>query len=464
MSKKKIPSRHSSFKVITSADADALPLSPIEIPTFPHEVMFGGAMEHYYEAYYDRNEICPSYQFASAIIQVGAIMGRSVWIVGMPKPLYPNVYAMLLGKTAAPRKSTARQFAVEHAKSVKLIDENPPLQVISSVATTEGLVHQLRTKEMRQAQRTVEGEDGAKDTEQYLKEIVVYPDLPEFEGVRMLIHIDEMMSMFTKRQQQSSSGIIATLTELYSMPLDIQNTSKTASELAEYPCVSILGCSTQEWFGQGIRTSDIIGGWANRWQYYSGEKMPPKSYAEELDGRHLARWNEHLVSLRQQFEGTHQRFTMTDEVRERKHNAYIEEHDRLWDSDNELANAASARQQDHVHKLALIFTLMDTPVGNTVVGEEQWEKAETVGQYLLESNLQLFGAIATDAIAENENKILAVLEKKGNEANKRDIRRAINSNMMSADAFNKALDALEKAGHVELIPSGRKTIVTRIFR
>ena len=248
------------------------------------------------------------------------------------------------------------------------------------------------------------------------------------------------------------------------MPLDIQNTSKTASELAEYPCVSILGCSTQEWFGQGIRTSDIIGGWANRWQYYSGEKMPPKSYAEELDGRHLARWNEHLVSLRQEFEGKHQRFTMTKDVRERKHDAYIEEHDRLWDSDNELANAASARQQDHVHKLALIFTLMDTPVGNTVVGEEQWEKAETVGRYLLESNMQLFGAIATDAIAENENKILAVLEKKGNEANKRDIRRAINSNMMSADAFNKALDALEKAGHIELIPSGRKTMVSRIFR
>jgi len=447
--------------LITDVTTD-LPLSPQQLPTFPHEVMFGGAMEHYYEAFYGRNEICPAYQFASAIVQVGSVMGRGVWIVGMPKPLYPNIYAMLLGKTAAPRKSTARQFAVEHAKAVKLVDENPPLQVISSVSTTEGLVHQLRTKEMRQAQRTVEAEDGSKDTEQYLKEIVVYPNLPEFEGVRMLIHIDEMMSMFTKRQQQSSSGIIATLTELYSMPNDIQNTSKTASEIAEYPCVSILGCSTQEWFGQGIRTSDIIGGWANRWQYYSGVEMPPIAYAEELDGRHLGRWNEHLVSLRQEFK--HQKFTMTDEVREMKSAGYIAEHRRLWDSDNELANAASARQQDHVHKLALIFTLMDTPIGNTIVDVPQWEKAERVGEYLLQSNLQLFGAIASDAIAENENKVLAVLERKGNECGKRDIRLAINSSTMSADAFNKAIDALEKAGHIELTQSGRKTMVTRIFR
>ena len=449
-----------NYKPILNWDGKPPPeLQAADLPVFPVEVMDSSMMAHYVNAFDSRNEICYPYQFASIITQIASVMGRSVWITGQPKPLYPNVFCVLLGDTAVARKSTAKELALEHLMMVEMHDEYPDVETMSSIATSEGLVHQLRTHEKRQAQRTVENEDGDKDTENYEKELSLYPNLPEFEGVRLFIHIDEMRSVFTKRRQQSSEGIISTITEAYSMPPRLQNTSKNASQRAEYPCVTLLGCTTKAWFEKGIRTEDIEGGFANRFMYFSHERMPYVPDAEPLLQEDLVAWSEFLVSIRMQWAGKHQKFTLTDEVRARKNKAYCEDMDRLYESDDPLLRAASARHQEHIHKLALMFTLTDTDIGNTEVGIEQWEKAKKVGDYLLKSNIALFSGIVSDTTAENERKIVDVLKRKGGSATKRDIRRSINTNSMSADAFGKAMDALEKAGSIEIQAHGRKIMI-----
>ena len=447
-----IPSRHESFERI-SANA--------ELPPFPVDVMDGGAMELYRSAFGEfqevdgkrvwvgRNEMNFPYMFASAIVQVGAVMGRSVWVEGMPSPLYPNVYVMLIGKTAAPRKSTAMGMAVKHAKGV-VLDGEHPLQVISSVSTAEGLVHQLRTSEMRRVEQDVEDEQTGEMVKQSVYvEKHLYDNLGQFEGIRLLIQIDEILSTFSKRQQQSSAGIIAMLTELYSMPEDVRNTSKTAGEIAEYPCVSTIGCSTEAWFGKGIRTEDILGGFANRQMYFSAVKPPkPIAFAEPPDARYIARWNEHLVALRMEFQN-HQKFTLSDEVRQAMSEAYAADFERMWESEDDLINAASARSWEHILKLALIFTLTDTPVGNTIVGIKQYRKAEAVGAYLTDSNLHLFSNIVSDRDAEMEQKILSVLNDKfGGVAPKRELRRSISARSWPSKRYNSAIDALEQAEQI----------------
>ena len=450
----------SNYKPLLNWDGKPPPeLQATDLPAFPVEVMNESALAHYVNAFDSRNEICYPYHFASAISQISSVMGRAVWITGQPKPLYPNVYCVLLGDTAVARKSTAKELAVDHLQMVEMHDEYPDVESISSIATSEGLVHQLRTHEKRQAQRTVENEDGDKDTENYEKELSLYPNLPEFEGVRLFIHIDEMRSVFTKRRQQSSEGIISTITEAYSMPRRLQNTSKNASQRAEFPCVTLLGCTTKAWFEKGIRTEDIEGGFANRFMYFSHERMPYVPEAEPLLDEDLRAWSEFLVSLRMQWAGKHQKFTLSGEVSARKNDAYCKDMDRLYKSDDALLRAASARHQEHVHKLALIFTLTDTDIGNTEVGIEQWMKAEKVGEYLLKSNMSLFSGIVVDSTAQNEQRILEVLKRKGNTTSKRELRRSFNPSTMSADAFTKALDALEKAGSIEMQKHERKLMV-----
>ena len=444
--------------VLDEAPPPAPPTPDVEVPPFPSAALNGSMFAIYQEAYSGRNEICPAYVFASAITQVGAVMGRSVFLDWSP-PLYPNVFTMLIGNTSIARKSTTRYFAVEHLNDLPL-GEEPALQLLSSVDSAEGITHSLRTQELRRISRNVPSDDGDETSITSVETRDIYEELPQFEGLRALYHLDEIKALFDKRMQVATRGIVSRLTEAYSMPPKLENTSKHFAEVAEYPCVSVLACSTESWLEKSLQLDDIEGGFANRFMFFLHELMPPIATPKPLDAKALGSWQSFLTDLRKHYRGTHQKFTLALHVVHARNAAYAAERQRLVDA-NPLEAAVSARIEEQTMKLSLLFALADNAHGDTEVKMRHWEAAQQVGRYLLGCNLKLFGLITVDVKAQNEGRILSALERLGNTATRRDIRRHISRTVLSADDFNRSFDALCLDETIVASKDGRKTLYTR---
>ena len=429
---------------------------------FPPEVMEDCKFfTHYVSAHVGRNEICPAYLFAMGITQVGSLLGRSVWIEGQPQPLYPNIYALMLGKSTVSRKSTSKDMCVSQLGKVEENGIAPPLAMTSAVSTPEGLIDMLRTEEVLSMQRRDEDEEGNKRTVHYKERVEVYDQLAEFEGVRLLLHIDEIRSLFTKRQQRSSAGTIAALTEGYNCPTRMNVPSKTSNQTAMYPTINILGCTTMSWFENGIRTEDIHGGFANRFMFFTHEPMPPVPFAESADAEFLRLWLGHLQDVRSHYEGKHQKFTLGESVREASAELYVTDLNRLRMQDDEIILSASARIREQIMKLALIFTVLENDVGDTIVSQSSWEKAVKVGDYLVEVNAHLFGSLVKNERAEDEQRILDALARRDNKATRREIRQSINSKTMDSRSMNDAIDSMLTSEVLLAVKDGRKTLLVK---
>jgi len=453
-------------------------------PRFPQEVLEGTALQYLVNSAVGHVEMYISYIAATGFAATSSILGRAVWIEGGAKPIYPNAYYLLIGPTGKSRKSTVRDILVDIVREAdKRVQEKfsdgegekqyPDILFQTTISTTEGFIHHMRTKETRTATRTVSSKDEktgqtTKESEKYLKEIEIYPKLPEFEGIRLLLHIDEIRSLFAKRKQQSSEGIISTIVEAYSMPIEMQNTSKTASQTAEYPSTTIFGLSTQEWYEKGVRLEDIFGGMANRFWYYlpdveDYEKVP---ISEGPDPQWLNRFLNHLFNIRYEFHGKHQKFMFDVESAKLITDAYYKHHDEL-DNPNadEMFRAICAREPDAIKKLSLMFALLDTQrnQGDMVVRRVHVEKAMKVVMYLRQSAMKLYGTLAVDEDAEHEERIMRTLRRKDGSVKHTDLRRAINFYTMSSERFNRALSALVLSGRIEAEKVGEGTKSATIY-
>ena len=420
---------------------------PPKLPEFPKWVMDGGFLGDVREAYAGRNEVCLPFQFASVITTLGAVMGRSVFLEGT-FPIYPNIYSVLLGDTSISRKSTAKDFCMEHMRAAMPDDGSPEIRMNTSVDTGEGIVNVLATH----AAVTL----GSTDDEGAPIEWDVldgFGALPDFEGIRLAIFQDEMRALFNKRTMKSNS-LVARLTEAYSTPSEMSNRSKTASQLAKYPTVSLMGCSTLSWFEKGLVTEDIEGGFANRFMYFLHEQMPYVAFPEPIDGSKMSGFLNHISELRKNWVDTHHKFTISEAIKQRFAEIYTAMMDELKSNKDVVKNAAVARWQTHLMKLALIFQLLDGKVGEDAVTMESWMKAEAVSGYLTEVNQHVFSNIVSDELAEGERRVLNVIEKKGI-VTRREIGRAINPHTMSAEAVTRALEQLVKAEKVKPNDGGR---------
>ena len=435
-----------------------------EYPTFPRKVMSScKVFDHYVTAHIDRNEICMPFLFAMGVTQVGAMLGRSVWIEGQPKPLYPNIYAVLLGKSTVSRKTTAKDLCIDQLNLLNAEEVNAPdITFTSSVSTPEGLIDMLKTEEVLMMQKREEDEDGNKRTVNYKETVVVHDNLPEFEGIRLMLHIDEMKSLFAKRLQRSSAGVIAKLTEAYGNPLKLNVPSKTSNQTAMYPTVNILGCTTKAWFEQGIRTEDIHGGFANRFMFFTHEQMPLVDFAKPPETELMDVWLNHVYRVRAEYEGRHQRFSMSQEVLDSSRDLYHKEMDRLINETDEIILSASARIREQVMKLALIFSVLENDIGDTTVHYPAWQRAVEVGEYLLGVNEVLFASLVRDERGENERRVLDALAKQDNKATRRELRARINTNTMSSRALNEAIESLLNSEELLTVTDGRKRVLVKV--
>lgn len=64
-----------------------------------------------------------------------------------------------------------------------------------------------------------------------------------------------------------NSGAEQTLTELYDVPDEFMRMLKSESYKLKYPCVTILGASSPDWFAQAFKGNSLRGGWLARFLF-----------------------------------------------------------------------------------------------------------------------------------------------------------------------------------------------------
>ena len=164
----------------------------------------------------------------------GHILGRRVHLRYATK-LYPNSYVCLVGPSGLSHKSTAMSLALESLG--ELIDDMPPIR---NVATSQGLLIAMNNEET--------GERGT-----------------------LLMVLDELAGLLTKKKQDYASDLMARIVELYSCPATSSNPTRHDPILVQNTFLTLISGSTVEWLQESLSTGDLMAGFGNRMTFVIGD-------------------------------------------------------------------------------------------------------------------------------------------------------------------------------------------------
>ena len=424
---------------------DALPVGKsIPQPTFPEGNLFYGNTEHLFKAYWGTDETCKSYLLGGALAQIGAIAGRRACLSQGRNPskrrrVYPNFYQCIVGNTSISRKSTWLQqvrWDVSHA------DAEADIMKLDSVASAEGLIDMMSR-----------WEDG-NDVE------IEQGDFPE--GRRVLIHPDEIKSLFLNAKRSATSTIMSRLTELYHCPTYISVNPKHGAVRAEYPVVNIFGATTGEWLLDSVSVSELQGGFINRFCFWLYEYMPSKPEPIDPHPESLDEWYRALERCRDSRSDI-RNFVLSDEAWEIYESEYDKHRAAQWANRDSFEASASAREMTHTFKVALAFALVSNDPADDEISAECYIASRVVAKYLSDCAQYLFSSVGASEAVKQERLILEKLEQLGNAAGRRELHHKIGGGRMDSETLNRRLDALEIAGVIFQDNEARPKRIVRIL-
>ena len=368
-----------------------------------------GIFETYISAMDSRNEVCPSYHFSVLKTIAGSVFGRSGYMYS-GRPIYPNFYSCLIGPTGEARKTTAIFLGHD-----VLFQSDPDVVFLSGLATPEGLLNKLTDK-----------------------------NLPsKYEGVRLIAMLSEFASLLKKAKKLSGEGLIQLLSDAYDMPPFLDNPTRKKSLRAINPCVSVIALSTQDWLESSLDIDDIRGGFANRFCYYLNIIMPDVFDSYRPDVLIMADIIEYIQSRRLMYQNV--QFLFDEDTLAFGKNWYSEHRAQIRNEPNELIRDAMQRLDMNSRKLALLYAMLENPLGDDRVHLKQYQAAIEVASYWKDALVTIFGNYAPIPQAKIENNILDKLSMRP--CTKRTLQRTFGSSI-SAKQFNDAMDALIKAERV----------------
>lgn len=406
-----------------------LPAEDLEDIKFPVEALEGTIFGYYERAYAGRNETCPAFRFAELAFVFGCLAGRRISLKSGIRPIYPNMYVSLVGRSNFSHKGESlhkiRQLISDY--------EMETLKVASFLPTAEGLIGMLS----------------------------------EVEDTRLVCLLDEFKALFSKASQKTSESLIPRLNEAYDCPPKLDNHTKIDPLVAIRPNVNLIGCLTPKWFEDSATLSNIGGGFMNRFAFFMHEQMPLKSLSEVQPPR-----VEELGIVKRLIKAvaelnTFKKYEFSDEVKEHETEWYHTTMSQLLEKDDVIVDA-TARVNLHVIKIALILAFMNDNEANieNKINLKEWTAARAVGEYLAKVNIRLFGELSFDRYTAQEQRVLKALDRCGGTATKTELSNRIGRNKASGVSARDLARIIEALAANEVImitalePHGCK--ITRI--
>jgi hypothetical protein len=174
-------------------------------------------------------------------------------------------------------------------------------------------------------------------------------------------HLGEIATLLASLNKSYNEEAKPTLTDWWDCPPDDLYETKTAGRYYIYrPFVSILGASTVDWFIEGCKHSDLMGGFLPRWLFFAnGTQDFQLSQPDGTDEGIACRLMERCTKLKQ-YRG---KVVFATEAEDFYNGWYLEN---CKDADKAIA-AWLARLTVYAKKIALVFEAAAT--GSTTISE-----------------------------------------------------------------------------------------------
>jgi len=359
---------------------------------------------------------------------LGAMIGRRMYIPVGGKPLYPNLYIVLVGESGLTRKSTAMWY-VRHYFRKAFFDPD--------------------TEKVDYGFRWLSGLNS-------LEGLLVY--MKEHDMSNVLLRLEELALLLKIAARKGTNNIISGITQLYDMPDEFQLVVKHKAASIEVlnPTLSILAASTQGWLKDNLHETDIYGGFANRFVYVLGESTEPIAFPRQPDPAWEWQLIRRLREIRSFIEDiSNQGEIMLLEPAKNIFTFFYHKHRlNLKDLENEIQIEALKRLPDHVLKLALIYAVSNC---QRWVGEEDMARAVRAGERIFEWVLQIFDDYSKTLYTRVEERILELLAERPH--TKRELQRSIWYKGVTPQLFNNVINELISDGKIKLKKVGRKKIL-----
>jgi hypothetical protein len=368
----------------------------VTIPRLP-DIAWTGLTGRYRDLVSPCTEAPEAFHLGSLLAAVGCLVGRRAWIC-LPQETYPNLFCLLVGKTAHTRKTTAYGIALKMMEEVRSVLDANVLQ-LAGIASVEGLA-----KAMEDHQST--------------------------EPCRVLCVQDEFRSLIAKSSQKSVSNIIPRLTELFNCPPTFEVNTKKDPIVVREPFLCLLSATTQAWFEESLSRNDVSGGFLNRWLLFQGEteKLLPLPPPVEKKG-----WEHLALDIVQAVDEASGHYNLTREAEE----FYAEFYKRFRAGN---LSEATARTELHATKLGLLYAVL---AGHKNIELADIQSGVAVAEYCAGLTEPLAARLGLSSQRSLEERVVGVLQE--GPASKRDIYRRLH---VSVGELNRVLGPLRDFGKV----------------
>lgn len=359
-----------------------------------------------------------SFHFACGLTLAGSTFGRVVANEYVSKPLYPNLYTMLVGNAGTSRKDTAIRFALDLPMRMPssrghVQVHKTPFQIATDVGSAEGMIKFLS------------------------------------ENPNTLLYITEYKRLAQNAHRQSTATILSVLTAAWDTPITLDVTTKANPISARFPFLSILAAVQPNILAQEMTPEDIESGYATRWLFVPGSGTDPRpdppniddDAAFELYGR-LLRMRERYASL------ANARVPLDATARKRWIEWY--DHDRRRSVRNDDEDSMRSRLGTHVRKIALIYAACE---GADTITPHHLEPAIAFIEWAWTNTVHLLRDWAQPVGKQVEHKIIDVLKQNG-PTTRRDLQRKCQGRKWNTREYHAMLEVLIKTDRVLVLPDG----------
>ena len=402
---------------------------------FPEQA-WRGIFATYRQAQTGTTEAPEQYHFGVFKTAAGIVVGRTAYVWGGRK-LFPDFYTVLIGPTTQSRKSTAASRGTSLLSDIdetgNVVGADPLALILRGLSTPAGLLAQLKGQN---------ADDEGLSQIEYDRAMSISP----CEGYRSIIVINEFASLLRQAKKEQGSGIIQLLVDAYDCLGELHNPTKIDPHVAKNAVVSMICLSTRAWLEETLELADVYGGYVCRNLFYEWTETNPIPSPHKPNTSLLNEVTMRLRSIRKAYEdrGKQQlEYQFSFDAQLILEKWYKER----WYKDypSEVIKAAIQRIDENVRKLALLYAVLENDADSLTIHADQLQAAIAVGEYWEAVATQLFSKFGFSKTARMEAYVVELLANQN--YTKRELQQRIGGNM-SADEFNRAIDALLKSERI----------------
>ena len=350
-------------------------------------------------------EAADEFHYMALLTVLGTAFGRSV-VIQCARPVYLNMYTVLVGPTGD-RKSTAAQLALD-----LLARAAPQTLLLNGIGSQEGLMERMAAD-------------------------------PSSGQHRTLWFVDEMASLLKKARRESSGSLIEFVTEIFHCPDFKTHFTRSKAIHLQLPTLSILAGSTPTWLEAALQQEDILGGFANRFVYVTGQLKPDNPMPRRPDSQAL---DELVAWIRRATQGPDREIGWSEGARELWSDFYLKW--RPWCAAKNEQVAALLRRIDlYILKFAAMSAAMN---GVAKISSDHLTAAIELGRFLAGCAVRVLGELG----APSDCRLEALIERKLQEAHgqmrRKQLRQALGGRI-SGEKLDRMLTCMERNGLIKQI-------------